>query len=135
MTTNLKFFGQLSIDFFNDSGQPLRFIILAEGWIQDAAEGGNVSPRWSYETSSLLSNGYFSATREGRNEKVGSTTVSDVRRTLPNRTYQKIKLRVVLEWDEGDPNIWISPQSRVFHFDVTEIVEPNAGGDAVNRAP
>lgn len=114
--------GNLSIEFFNDTGQPLRFLIYSEGWYQDKTEG-TITGQWVYETGSILGNGYFAATTKGRKERIGSQTISDVFHGLPKMKYGKVKLKIILEWDDGDPHTWNSPKSHISHTDVTELVQ------------
>jgi len=114
--------GKIKIEYYNNTGCELRFMVISEGWKYIDRQDLSENAKWLRDSGAVLVNGYFSAAEKGRKESIGSETISNPLRGLIGK-YDRIKLKVILEWDPEYPWLWLSPKSSVTYFDITNMVE------------
>ncbi|CAM2823291.1 hypothetical protein [Rariglobus hedericola] len=102
--------GSLVVSCFNDSGAPLRFTIICEGWSTD----GDGS--WNLDQSSIVGSGWFSAAQKGRKEKVGGQTIGKEAIEKMKEKYHKVTYKVVLEWSDKPISEWENPESVISYI-------------------
>ena len=102
--------GSLVISCFNDSGAPLRFTIISEGWSTDSTGS------WNLDQSSIVGSGWFSAAQKGRKEKVGGQTIGKEGIEKMKEKYQKVTYKVVLEWSDKPIHEWENSESVVSYI-------------------
>jgi hypothetical protein len=102
--------GSLVVSYFNDSGAPLRFTIIGEGWSSDGAG------KWTLDQSLIVSSGWLSAVQKGRKEKVGGETMGKERIAKMTERYERVIYKVVLEWSDKPIAEWKNPESVISYI-------------------
>jgi len=109
--------GALQIVYYNDTGSPLRMLVIPEGLKKSSEKNISESSRWSVERGKPLSDGYVSAGNEGRTEPVGSNSISDLSEIM-NRDYDRRRLAVILEWSDGPIKDWRQTKASVTYYEI-----------------
>lgn len=101
--------GTATVRFFNDSGKPLRYTVVGEGW--STSHTGD----WTLDHSAFLSTGQFSAADKGRAEQIGHVKLGrDAVEKLTAR-YERVVIKVLLEWSDDPDSDWQTPESTVIN--------------------
>lgn len=109
--------GALQILYYNDTGSPLRMLVIPEGLKKSSEKNITESSRWSVERGKTLSDGYFSGGDEGRTEPVGSNGISNLSEIM-NGDYDRRRIAVVLEWNDGPIKDWTQTKASVTYYEV-----------------
>jgi len=109
--------GALEIVYFNDTGSPLRMLVIPEGLKKSHEKNISERSRWSVERGKTLSDGYFASGKEGRIEPVGSNRISDLSEIMEG-DYDRKRIAVILEWANGPINDWTKTKASVTYFEI-----------------
>ena len=100
--------GYIQIDFFNDTIEALRYLIVPEALTKREDPNLNDEDKWMIERKEPIS-GYFSASDKNRKDSLGSITLPKTFASVFGDCDSK-RLAIILEWSDRNIEDWQQPE-------------------------